>query len=350
MASIASIPPPPERASQAQAEVRESGDFNVFRSPDRVTIGSKRSAIIPLFRNAVGHATRVLFYKESDDALRPFRAVRFKNEVGHTLGRGVCEILAEGDFQGKCVLESTRPGEEALLIHAKDHGVRVFKEAAAPQRRRMAMKISQGAVYCEELNQRQTVYRVQNSHDEAFALEVDHPREWQTSKIDISVTPGKHEVVDVPSGWRIRVTLAAKGSSRIKVLEQEVVQQRFALNASWFERNVVVIDGPVDDSAGVEECITLQRRIDAIEAEIEQREQAAKTIDEEMKRLLKLIPSVHVEQASEWRTDLGNQEKELRVIRRSEIPKLKIQLREARAAAQEALGRLRFAWKGDASE
>ena len=41
------------RAVQEQAEVRESGDFSVFQSPHPVTIGAKRSAIIPLFRTAI---------------------------------------------------------------------------------------------------------------------------------------------------------------------------------------------------------------------------------------------------------------------------------------------------------
>ena len=75
-----------ERAAQVQAEVRESGDFSVFRSPNAVTIRAKRSAIIPLFRAAIGDAKAVLFYKERDDPQRPFRAVRLKNQANALAG------------------------------------------------------------------------------------------------------------------------------------------------------------------------------------------------------------------------------------------------------------------------
>src|SRR3954454_10940436 len=119
-----------ERAEQPQAEARESGDFSVFTSPAPVDVGAKRSAIIPLFRAAIGEAQVLLFYNERDDPQRPFRAVRFTNQAAHSLGRGVCEAFVDGEFQGKSVLGPTKPGEEALLIHAKETGVRVFKESS----------------------------------------------------------------------------------------------------------------------------------------------------------------------------------------------------------------------------
>jgi hypothetical protein len=169
-----SAPPPPprmmdasiahlDRAPQVQAEVRESGDFSVFTSHSPVTLGAKRSAIIPLFRTAISEASAVLFYKAQDDAQRPFRAVRLKNQATHSLGRGICEVFVDGDFQGKCVLEPTKPGEEVLLIHARETGVRIFMESSRPESRRMAIKISEGVAYCEDLNRQETVYRIQNS-------------------------------------------------------------------------------------------------------------------------------------------------------------------------------------------
>ena len=51
------------------------------------------------------------------------------NEPASTEPDTGADVPQEGDFQGKCILEPTKPGEEVLLIHAKETGVRVFKEA-----------------------------------------------------------------------------------------------------------------------------------------------------------------------------------------------------------------------------
>jgi hypothetical protein len=338
------------RAEQPQAEVRESGDFSVFTSPDPVDVGAKRSAIIPLFRTDIGEAQVILFYKEADDPQRPFRAVRFKNQAAHSLGRGVCEVFVDGDFQGKCVLEPTKPGEEALLIHAKETGVRVFKESTRAGTRRMAIRISEGAAYCEDLNRQETVYRVQNSHPETFPLEIEHPRTWPDSKVDLSISSGVHEAADIPGGQRIGVTLPAKGSLAVKVKEEQIVEQRFSLSASWLQGNVIRLKAPASPNKGIQECIDLQRRIDNLESEIKEREAAAVTIAEEQGRLMKLIPNGHGEQANAWRTDLANAEKELREIKRSVIPKLRGQLKEAQNALHKALGSLRYEWSKEPRE
>jgi hypothetical protein len=333
-----------ERAAQVQAEVRESGDFSVFRSPDPVTIGAKRSAIIPLFRAAIGDAKAVLYYNERSDPQRPFRAVRLKNQATHSLGRGVCEVLVDGDFQGKCVLEPTKPGEEVLLIHAKETGVRLFKEVSRPESRLMTIKITEGTIYCEEMNRQDTAYRIQNSHATAFTLEIEHPRTWHGSKLTISASSGTHERTDIPSGQRISVTLEAKASLTIRVIEEQIEEQCFLLDASWLNRNIVDLKAPASSHKGIQKCVRLQGEVDAIQAEIKEQEQAARTLDEEEKRLMKLIPNGHNEQANEWRTDLATTEKELREIKKSTIPHLRRKLQDARKSLQDALSSLKFTW------
>jgi hypothetical protein len=356
-----SAPPPParmmaasvdhleqlERAPQVQAEVRESGDFSVFTSPSPVTLGAKRSAIIPLFRTAISEASAVLFYKVQDDAQRPFRAVRLKNQATHSFGRGICEVFVDGDFQGKCVLEPTKPGEEVLLIHAKETGVRIFKESSRPESRRMAIKISEGVAYCEDLNRQETVYRVQNSHPDTFSLEIEHPRTWHDSKLEVSVSEGDHKEADIPSGQRIRVTLQGHGNLLVNVKEEQIEEQCFSLDASWLHRNVIALKAPASQNNGIQKCVKLQGQVDHLQAEINEKQQAAKTLAEEQERLMKLIPNGHGEQANAWRTDLANAEKELREIKRSAIPKLKSQLQETRNGLHEALSRLQYEWSGE---
>jgi hypothetical protein len=337
-------------AGQTQAEVRESGDFSVFTSPEPLNLGAKRSAIIPLFRTAIGEALSVLFYKEQDDRQRPFRAVRLRNQATHSLGRGVCEVFVDGDFQGKCILEPTKPGDEMLLIHAKETGVRILKESTRPESRRMAIKISEGIVYCEELNRQETNYRIQNSHPDTFPLEIEHPRTWPDSRLEVSVSSGVHEELDIPNGQRIRVALESMAFLTVSVKEEQIVEQRFSLNATWLLGNVIGLKAPVSSNKGIQDCIDLQAKIDNLESEIKEKQESAATIVEEQERLMKLIPNGHGEQANAWRTDLANAEKELRDVKRSEIPKLRGQLKESQDALHKALGSLRYQWSEESSE
>ncbi|WZO98765.1 hypothetical protein EP7_000353 [Isosphaeraceae bacterium EP7] len=333
-----------QKAYQPQAEVRESGDFSVFTSPDPVNLGAKRSAIIPLFKAPVGDPQVILFYKERDDPQRPFRAVRFKNQATHSLGRGLCEVFLDGDFQGKCVLEPTKPGGELLLVHAKETGVRVFKECSRPETRRLGVRISEGIGYCEELSRRETVYRVQNSHQEAFALEIEHPRDLPNSRLEVTVSSGNHEESDIPDGQRIRTILQAGGNLQVNVKEERVEEVHVGLSASWLQTDVIGLKAPSSGDEAVEGCIRLQKEVDRLQAEIKERQADAATITQEQVRLIELIPHGHGEQANAWRNDLADAEKQLREIKRSTIPTLKSQLRKSMEARNEAFAGLRYHW------
>ena len=335
------------RAEQSEAEARESGDFSLFTSPEPVNVGAGRSAIIPLFRTIVGEARAILLYKERDDAQRPFRAVRFKNLAPHSLGRGVCEVLVEGDFQGKCLMEATKPGEEALLVHAKETGVRVHKESDRPETRRMAVRITRGTVYEEVLHRLETSYRIKNGHPESFTLEIEHPRTLADSVLSVSLSAGVHEEADIPSGRRIRVSLAAGGGLEVKVVEEQVEKKRFSLIGSWVSNNLISLEAPSQGDPGIGACIDLQKKIEGIDAEILAQAEKSATLAEEQERLIKLIPNGHGEQANAWRTDLATAEKELREVKRSSLPGLRIRLKEAKDDLQKALLGLQYAWSVD---
>jgi len=293
---------------------------------------------------AVGEAQALLFYKERDDPRRPFRAVRFRNGAAHSLGRGTCEVFIDGDFQGKSVLEPTKPGGEITLIHAKQTGVQVFKEAGRPEARRLSIRISAGTVYREDLHRAATTYRVQNGHPDPFALEIEHPRALPGSDLKVTASAGAPEGADIPGGRRIRVALPAGGSLVVAVQEERVEEQQFALDARWLLGDFIGLKAPAARDAGIQGCIDLQRKIDAIQAEIAEKEEAAAAIAEEQGRLMKLIPLGHGEQANSWRTDLAKAEAELRAIKRSAIPDLKARKKEALGALRGALDALRYDW------
>lgn len=334
-----------ERAEAAGAEARESGDFSLFTSPDPVSVGAGRSAILPLFRVAAADPRPVLLYREGDDPRRPFRAVRFRNDAAHALGRGICEVFVAGDFQGKCLLEPTRPGAEVLLVHAKETGVAVFKHAGRPATRRLSIRIGAGTVSNQVRHRQRTTYRIKNDHAEAFNLEIEHPRAMPDSELSATAAPGAVEAADIPSGRRFRVALPPGGAVAVEVREERIEAVVFQLKtASWLVANLIGSDAPTEPGPEVLACVELQRAIDRLEAELREREAQAKTCEQEQERLIKLIPNAHAEQANAWRTDLADVEQELREIRRATLPRLRAQLKEAKDALHEALARLQYAW------
>lgn len=335
-----------------QAEVRESGDFSVFTSPTPVSVGAKKSAIIPMFTARLDNAETVLFYKEQEDNRRPYRAVKLTNETLHALGKGVCEVFVDGDFQGKCILEATKPGEEVILVHAKETGVKIFKEHKGIESRRVAIKIKDGVAVCETLSRMEISYRVQNSKPEDFTLEIEHHRTLGNFVIEASCESSEVTQRDIPSGSRLSAKLSANGTLEILVIETQFQSQSFSLGrggAAWLQQNVIAVKNPLSRNKKVQECIELQGKADDIQAKIDEAEEQYQAILDEQERLQKLIPNAHSDQANAWRTELATNEAQLRTLRET-IPQLQRELRAALAAVQDALKSLSATWSDKKNE
>lgn len=142
------------------------------------------------------------------------------------------------------------------------------------------------------------------------------------------------------------MTLDAKATFSVSVFEDKVEEQKFYLSAEWLNDNLILMKHPAANDQGIQRCLALQKNVDTLLEEIDQQERTAKTLDEEQKRLMKLIPNGLNDQANEWRTDLATAEKELREIKRVSIPELKRKLQEAKNSLREGLCSLRFNWTG----
>jgi hypothetical protein len=345
---------PKNQAAAVNAEVRESGDFSIFTSPNSVTIGSKKSAIIPMFRAFLAESKTVLVYNPKNDARRPFRAVKFKNETKNPLGKGVCEIYLENDFQGKSILEATAPGQESFLVHAKENGVKVHTGASEIEYRRTGIKIKDGVVSVEQASSADTTYTVTNTKAEPFDFEIEHARRLPSAntKLEASVSGGQAVVNETPSGWRISVTLPSYTGP--KTGEIEVTLTENSLDASvyqlgyngvnWLNQNIIATKNPLARNKGIQNVIALQAKLDDINFQIEQADERESTLTADQERLLKLIPSGHATQADKWKTELGTNENDLRTLTRETQPDLKKQQRAAQQAVNEALAELTAKW------
>jgi hypothetical protein len=341
-----------QQAQGQEAEVRESGDFSIFTSPTAVTIGSKKSALIPMFRAIFHEAKTVLVYNPNNNPQRPFRAIKVKNETKNPLGKGVCEIYLDGDFQGKAILEATSPGQEAFLVHAKETGVKVHAAFSAIENRRVGIRIKDGVAVCEEASRTTTTYSVTNNKNEPFEFEIEHSRRLVHSKAAVETSEGEALVSEIPSGWRISIKLPANsgpqtGEIEVVVTENSLESQAFQFvhqGAAWLQQQIIAVKNPLARNQGIVNVIRLQEKVDELNHQIQQAEQQEQTLHADQERLLKLIPSGHADQANKWRTELGTIETDLRELSRKTLPDLRAKQREATKAVQEALANLTGNW------
>jgi hypothetical protein len=329
-------------AAQQQAEVRESGDFSIFTSPNPVTVLSKKSAIIPMFRASLNDSKTVLFYKEENDQRRPFRSIQLKNETAHTLGKGICEVFLDNDFQGKCILEACKPGEDVILVHAKETGVKIFKKAEPVEQRRISIKFNKGRILTEESYRQRVSYSVENAKPEEFQLELEYKKIWQGSTI---TTSDGIVVTQTANGVRLGCKLAPNGDKTVELVETYTRSLDFGATPQWLEGNILAIEHPLSKNKGIKKCVELQTKISELYQQINDNDEQIEEIKEEQTRLKDLIPSAHADQANTWKSELGENEKKLRSLTRTENPRLKKEVVALEKEIADTLASLTATWE-----
>jgi hypothetical protein len=341
------------------------GDFAIFTSKNPVNIGRKRSAVIPLFQ-AKADGNSFLLYKEASDAKRPFRAVKFKNTTEYSLGKGSCTVYTDDTYQGQVVLEATKPGEERILPHARENGVRVFinppgSNGGATTSRRARIEISKGTVLIDKVNTHERVYRFVNSKAETFDLEIEHQRqigdEWTTFEVKGNTEP----TAALENGLRIPTKLPGKGQLEVRVRETQPISQTFVLYQNpvdkfgWFLRTVIQADNPPEKlakSKKITNVIDLYEKVCQAQRELEEADEEVKALTREQKRKLELVKSGGSgTQGDAWRKELADNEKELKRQEREVMKQRRQAVTDAEAVLTEALKVLSVNWlDGEASE
>ncbi len=346
------------------AERREVGDFCVFSAASPVSIASNRSAAIPVFQAALEQSKTVLHYKKENHAERPYRAIEFKNETPHSLGRGICTVYEQGTYAGSCIVPALKPGGDALLPHALETGVRVRHEPKRPQRRLVRLRLADGYCFSSYHVAQRTVYRVENQRDEPYALVVDHDYTLEEPKVECTLA--RAGAADAPlavtetlkEGIRLRLMLGSREQFALTVIESRVEESRVVLVnvtpkveqyfTAWLEENLIATNGPLAKHPGVLKCLEIQRLLDAKGAEIAAAVAETQRLAERQDRLRKNIAATgQDEQSARWKAELGQAEDKLVDLEENRIPKLRDEERQIKADLRRALERLAADWSAD---
>lgn len=328
----------------ADADVREVGDFSIFEINTPLTIKAGQSAEIPIFNAALKDAESVLFYKPEDNPERPFRAIKFKNETGQNLGRGVCTVYEQGTYGGSAVLQATKQGESALLCHAVETGVKVRKTQSGATSDFVAVKIADSiAVSTTEYNQ-QTEYRIKNIKAEEFTLVLDHKNTWQGGRLVALVGDSKIEPSEsLKNGFRYTLKVAANSELVLGLSEHFTQDQQITISSHWINNMFINTEHDLLSDPGIKRIVELQEGIATLGEQIAELNQKVQIATNEQNRVSKLIEKDATN--DQWRADLRKTEEEIRKITREELPALQKGLNKQNTELNKALKALACEWK-----
>ena len=342
-------------AMEADAGHREVGDFSIFEFNSPLTIKAGQSATVPVFNDDLGDAAdSVLFYKPDNHPERPFRAIRFKNTTDQNLGRGVCTVYEKGTYAGSAILNATKKGEDALLCHALETGVRVRFTPGQQESETASIKISDGMGIQIVNWQRRTEYTLKNIKEEEFKVVLDHQKVWgKDGKLTCSLSNEKivarggawrwqEPSESMKNGDRFEFKIDGNGVTNLVVVENYTQENRLNVHDHFINNSIIRAEHPLLKDPGIQALIELQQSVqNARQKEVELTD-ALETSKEEQERARELIESDP--DNAQWKTDLSTNETEIRAISREKLPAAQKATQAAQEAVQQALRNLVCEW------
>jgi hypothetical protein len=332
----------PQKADTNLADAAEVGDFTIWTGKDAISISSQKSALVPLFDVELSEAQTVLYYKYAQNPSRPYRAVKFKNSTEWSLGSGPCSVYQDNMNEGSCALDACKPGEERLLLHAKETGVRVATETKPLETVVTSIALSKGVATTEKVHTSVTTYTIKNSKKEAFALELDHKMVLAAGELKSS-----HGVSEkLSDGSRIKVGLKAKEQVVVTATETFKNSDQVSFDAKWLRRTFVQTNNRMANDPKLQEVLTLQTTLDKIANDIQTANLRIQTLTTEQGRIrenLKAFDSKS-EESGDFRASLKKSEAEIKTLSDTTLPSLNEQRVEAEKSLDAAKMKLTLTW------
>ena len=342
----------------APAEVAETGDFCIFQSAYPVSIDARRSAVIPVFQTE-SESLAVLHYKYENQSDRPYRAVRFLNSLDHSLGRGICSVFDQSTYVGSCIVPAMKKGEDSLLPHALEMGVKVRRKIVPTKSKRIGIRVSDGVAIESHHNHSQTEYQIRSSSDVALPMVLDHTSLLGDSKIECCLLrpegePETIETQELGEGRRVEFELQARDEVVISISETKIHKSRVRLAGStsaqelrvhWLYENFVDANSSVVDNPNVKHCIELQRNLDEVLQQLVHAQNEIDRLTQRQERLRKSIQAGVGEQVLlRWQNDLAKSEDAIVQLEEQRMPELTRQRDEIREQLFQSLHTLTLDW------
>ena len=283
--SMAPAPPEPQAimdSTRVQTKSVEMGEFFRYDIENPVTVKRGQSAMVPILQGPI-ECRKEHVYNAQKMPRNPVVTMRLKNNTGLVLERGPIVVLDEGTYVGEAILPYTTAGSENHIAYSVDLGVIVTEKQDSESHMR-AIHIKQRYLQKEYLEYLKTEYTVENKKNDKVLLVIEHPKR----DYELAETPEPTEKTE--SFFRWALDLKPKSQTKFNVKEVKTVWYSEGIREMGTETlrgylNSKHIDKTVHSK--IAEIIELQRRIYALQQEMNELGQESGQIVQEQDRLRK---------------------------------------------------------------
>lgn len=209
----------------AAATGAQVGELFQYAIAQPVTLGRQQSAMIPIVNMTID-GEKLSVYDERTDAIRPYNAMRLKNNTGLHLMGGPITVFDGGAYAGDALVEDVNKGDERLITYAVDLGVEAKVERSSKPQALSSVKIENGVLIASSRERLETTYTLQNRAGEPRTVLVQVPimADWKL------IEPAKADE-ETRNYYRFKVAVPAGQSGKLVVaMERPLVETVALLN------------------------------------------------------------------------------------------------------------------------
>jgi hypothetical protein len=188
-----------------------------------VTLLRQQSSLLPIVNQAVT-GDRFSIYNESVHAKYPLNGLKLKNTSGLDLMQGPITIFDGGVYAGDAQITNLPAGAEVLLSYAMDLETEVAPLGGSVPEELTAVRITRGVLVATYKYRRERSYAIQSRASKAKNVMVEYPLDssW-------TLVAPKEPTERARDVYRFVVPVAAGASASLKVAEERVADQTFAV-------------------------------------------------------------------------------------------------------------------------
>jgi len=267
-------------AADVQTETREEGELFEYRFSQPITAKKDESAMIPFVQQSIA-AKKLLIYSPGSGP-HPRSAAELTNITGKTLDGGPLTVYQSASYAGEALMETLKAGEKRLISYAVDLGTTVTTNFDSGTEVTREISASRGVVTTKSAIERTTTYTVSNVDNRDKALVIEHPV-VPSMKL---LRPKADETT--PNRLRFNVNVPAKGSTKLAVVQEQVLSQTFSVSNYTPDNLVVLTQNKALPAAGrkqLETIIARKHDLAAVETELHDIETQTSEIARDQDRL-----------------------------------------------------------------
>ncbi len=218
------------RGVQSAAEVQTGGSFARYVIKEPVSISAASAAMVPIVQRSVP-AELVSVYDPQTHPSLPLAGVQLTNSGGAALSAGPIVVYEDGGYAGEAVLRHLAEDDSRLLTFSLDQRTEVSRRTDSAPERVTRVQIDRGVMTTTTSLRREHRYVVSSRDATARTLLIQHRREG-----DWRLVVPKEPDQEYSDGYRFRLTLDARGSRELLVVEERARRETVSLSTVSAER------------------------------------------------------------------------------------------------------------------